>query len=259
MRQWILAIPGASGRRTSGPDMGTCVLAGALRRLVGRTARRQHYIQPETMTSPILRRHTVVTFRSALQCTFVAATLSLAAPADAQDPALQPPPAQQCAANVAATCPARREIIAVGGWAEESPSVGVSWTTVRRFGAYIRLFPGLEPKPGSAPDTTIRAESLREFGASYRLTGAITIGVGWGQYVRTDTEYGAIDPLGGRPVLIDKDRVSESGPSLFLAYAFHKPSRAIGLAASASLGVVGSGVAIGTTLRFPRVRAPIGE
>jgi hypothetical protein len=136
--------------------------------------------------------------------------------------------------------------------------VGISWTSVRRFGVYFRVFPGLDPSPGSAPDTTIRAESLVEYGVSYRLTAPITIGIGYGKFVRTDTDYGAIDPFNGQPTFIDRVRTEEKGPSLFVAYSFHPPTRAIGLAASASLGVVGSGVALGTTLRFPRVRAPIG-
>jgi hypothetical protein len=201
-----------------------------------------------------------VTLRTALQFTIVSA-IALAWPSKvaAQDPALEPPPAQVCPPNVAVTCPARREIIAVAGWAPESPSVGVSWTAVRRFGVYLRLFPGLDPSPGSAPDTTIRAESLTEFGIAYRLTAPITIGVGYGKFTRTDTDYGAVSPVTFRPTVIDRVRTSESGPSLFIAYSFNRPTRAIGLAASASVGVVGSGVSLGTTLRFPRVRAPIGQ
>ena len=81
-----------------------------------------------------LRLH-VVTLRAALQSTIAAVLFAGPAALAAQDPALGPPPAQVCAANVAVTCPARREIIAVGGWAQESPSLGFSWTTVRRFGA----------------------------------------------------------------------------------------------------------------------------
>jgi hypothetical protein len=212
------------------------------------------------MSSSLLRRHPVVTLRPALQFTFVA-VIALTWPSEvaAQDPALEPPPLQQCAANVAATCPARREIIALVGWAPESPSVAFSWTAVRRFGAYMRIFPGLEPAPPSAPDTTIRAESLVEYGVSYRLTAPITIGVGYGRFTRTDTDYGPLDIISGQPTFIDRVRSEEKGPSLFIAYSFSRPTRAIGFVASASVGVVGSGAAIGTSLRFPRVRAPIGQ
>ena len=201
-----------------------------------------------------------MTLRTALRFTIVSAmAMATSAEVAAQDPALLPPPAQQCPANVAATCPARREIIALVGWAPESPSVGVSWTAVRRLGVYLRFFPGLDPSPGSRPDTTIRAESLVEYGVAYRLTAPITLGIGYGRFTRSDTEYGALDPVNNRPTFIDRVRTESSGPSLFIAYSFHPPTRPIGLAASASVGVVGSGVSLGTTLRFPRVRAPIGQ
>lgn len=215
---------------------------------------------PAAYDDLILRhRHPVVTLRRAFPLALVTALAIPALPARgvAQDPAIAPP-ANQCAAAVAVTCPARREITAVAGYAPESFSLGFSWTTVRRFGVYARFFPGLDPSPGSAPDTTIRAESLTEYGIAYRLTAPITIGLGYGRFTRTDTDYGGIDPVNFRPTFIERRRSGKSGPALFVAYAFHAPTRAIGLAASVSIGAVGSGLAVGTTLRFPLVRAPIG-
>ncbi len=194
-----------------------------------------------------------------MQLRLAAAALVLALPGalHAQDPALQPQ-GPQCPPETAVTCPARREVTAVVGWAPESYSVGIAWTSVRRFGAYVRLFPGLDPAPRSVPNSIVTAESQLEFGVAYRLTAPITIGIGYGKYTRTDTEYGGVDPITFRPSLVSRERTSEAGPALFVAWALHPPRRAIGVALSGSVGVVGSGVAIGTTLRFPRVRAPIG-
>lgn len=206
------------------------------------------------MTTLPRRPLTLVHRRHAL-----AAALLVVFPAaiGAQDPALQPQ-GPQCPPETAVTCPARREVTAVAGWAPESYSVGIAWTSVRRLGAYVRIFPGLDPAPRSVPNSTVTAESQLEYGLAYRLTAPLTIGVGFGKYTRTDTEYGGIDPVTFRPSLVGRERSSESGPALFVAWALHPPNRAIGLALSGSVGVVGSGVAVGTTLRFPRVRAPIG-
>lgn len=168
------------------------------------------------------------------------------------------PQGAQCPPEVAVTCPARRELTAAAGWAPESYTVGIAWTGVRRVGAYVRFFPGLEPNPRSIENETVRSESLSEFGVAYRLTAPLTIGAGWGRYSRTDKEYGSIDPITFQPALLSQESSSRSGPALFIAYAFHPPERAIGLAITASLGAVGSGVGIGTTLRWPKVRAPIG-
>jgi hypothetical protein len=187
------------------------------------------------------------------------ATVALLAPrlASAQDPAVDPA-LQQCPADVAVTCPARREITLIGGWAPESYSVGIAWTGVKRLGAYVRVFPGLDPSPRSSPNTTTNAESIFEFGLAYRVTAPITLGVGVVKHSRTETEYGGIDTNTGRPTLVARNSYSKVSPALFIAYAFHPPQRAIGLAASASAGIAGYGAGLGVSLRFPTVRAPIG-
>lgn len=163
----------------------------------------------------------------------------------------------QCAAAVAVTCPARNEVVAVAGWAPESYSAGVAWTGVRRLGAYVRLFPGLDPNPGTAANSTVTAESLTEYGVTYRWTPRVTVGAGWGRYAKRVREYSSIDIVTGQPTLLSSESSGKSGPALLVAYSFHAPPRAIGFAVSASAGVVGSGVSIGTTLRFPRFRTPL--
>lgn len=175
--------------------------------------------------------------------------------AAAQDPDSTAGP--RCAPEAAVTCPARNELTVVAGWAPESYSTGFAWTGVRRLGAYLRAFPGLDPSPGTRPNATVTAESLREFGLAYRWSPRLTVGAGWGRYTKEVNEYSSVDINTGQPTLLSSESSATSGPALFLAWAFHPPPRAIGFAASISVGAAGSGVAIGTSLRFPRFRTPL--
>lgn len=159
--------------------------------------------------------------------------------------------AAQCAESIDVACPARNEVTLAAGVSTLATTVAVAWTSPRRIGAYVRTFPTLQSTPASRADAVVTAEEAQEFGVTYRVRTALTLGVGYVRRGTTERTYGPLDLVTFRPTLIDIVESEKRGPSVFLAYAFHPPTRQIGFALSLSAGVVGSGAAIGTTLRFP--------
>ncbi len=164
----------------------------------------------------------------------------------------------QCYELVDVTCPIRNEISIGVGPTTEKLAVAIAWTSTKRVGLYVRFFPGLDPEEPPRVNSTITTQSASEFGLTYRLLTPLTVGVGYGRFEETVSSYGALDPFTFRPILADRETAFKKGPSLLVVYAFAPPRRPIGFSISVSAGAVGSGAAIGTTLRFPKGGATPG-
>ncbi len=164
----------------------------------------------------------------------------------------------QCYEIVDVFCPIRSEVTLSVGPSTEKLAVSGAWTATKRVGLYARIFPGLDPRVRPRENATVTAQSASEFGVTYRLRTPLTVGVGYGKFKEAVRSFGANDPFTFLPTLIDESTLLRSGPSVFVAYAFAPPKRPIGLAITLSAGVIGSGVSIGTTLRFPKGGATPG-
>lgn len=120
-----------------------------------------------------------------------------------------------------------------------------SWTSPKRVGAYVRMFPTLKDDHDAQANSTVTDESAGEVGVSVRVLPWLTVGAGYGRYEKTDTTYGDPDFLFGIPVFLGEDTTIDAGPAAIGVFRVPSGTSRAALSLSVSLSPAGSGAAIG--------------
>jgi len=122
-----------------------------------------------------------------------------------------------------------------------------SWTSPKRVGMYLRVFPLLDDTGDARPNATLTEESAGELGIAVRANRWLTVGVGYAVYEKVLTTYGDPDPLFGIPLTLGSETTSDKGIGAVAIFALPSRSQKVAFALSGSISAAGSGIALGAT------------
>ena len=140
------------------------------------------------------------------------------------------------------------EFVVGAGASDLGAYVLLAWTSPKRVGAYLRVFPLLYDLSNPKPNSDVTEENAGELGLAVRANRWLTVGVGYTRDKRLVTTYGDSNPYSGTPYTLGSETIVDSGIGAVAVFTFPSQSRNVAFALSASLSDVGSGLAVGITL-----------